>query len=229
MSKKILLVEDEVNIASMISERLGSLGYDLTVTDNASDATSLIQTVEFDLLILDIMLPEGNGFDIARRNIKKTPFIFLTARDNEIDELLGLGLGADDYIYKPFTLKVLVARIEAVFRRVNSANTRIDIEKDNFKVGPFKFDFAKRLVVFNKKSSKEEVYLTPNEFTLFSFLAKNEGKVISRDNLLEWIWGWKVSGNETRTVDAHIRSLRHKFGDNYIKTIHGVGYSFQLP
>lgn len=221
MKKKILLVEDEFDIASQISQRLVSEGYEVSTVDNGFDALNLIETKEWDLLILDIMLPDIDGIEIAKKNTKKIPFIFVTARNTEVDELLGLNLGADDYIFKPFSLRILSARIKGLFARIDAMKHE-DLTKEIIKTGAFVID--PNLHTFSING--ENYTLTPNEFELLYFLMKSENKVITREKLLEWVWGWNVGGNETRTVDAHVKSIRKKIGDKYITTVHGVGYKF---
>ena len=221
--KKVLIKEDEPNIRELVLYNLGANGYDGIGADDGIMGITLVHTEKPDLILLDIMLPGKNGYDICRElrsEGNKTPIIMLTAKNDEIDKVLGLEFGADDYISKPFGIRELMARINAVLRRYDDNEI-----KDNMVVIDDLCIYVDRHeITINGKS----VELTLKEFDLISFLAKNRGLVFTRDQLLDKVWGIDYAG-ETRTVDVHIRYIRRKLGldeneDKYIQTIRGKGY-----
>lgn len=179
---------------------------------------ALCQRVKPDLVVLDLMLPGFDGLEVCRRIQEEgpVPVLMLTARDSETDVLVGLGVGADDYMTKPFSPRELVARVHAILRRVDRAPSL----PNNVTIGEVEVDVSARKVT----RAKEPVHLTPTEFDLLLHLAQNSRLVFSREQLLELVWGYEetVGG---RTVDSHIRALRRKLGDNIIRTVHGVGYA----
>jgi two-component system alkaline phosphatase synthesis response regulator PhoP len=221
--KKVLIIEDEPNIRELVLYNLGANGYEGIGADDGIMGITLIHTEKPDLILLDIMLPGKNGYDICRElrsEGNKTPIIMLTAKNDEIDKVLGLEFGADDYISKPFGIRELIARINAVLRRYddNDVNSTTIIIND--------------LIIITDKHevsiNGNPVELTLKEFDLISFLAKNRGIAFTRDQLLDKVWGIDYAG-ETRTVDVHIRYIRRKLGldeneDKYILTIRGKGY-----
>lgn len=220
-NKKILVVEDEFSINDTLCFALKMEGYIVKSAFNGNEA--LIQVEEFkpDLVLLDIMLPDINGFDICKKISDKTLIIFLTARDDVIDRILGVEIGGDDYITKPFEMREVTARIRAVFRRIEKIDkTFINNYKNDIK---FKIDEDNRSVIKNG----QEIYLKRKEFDLLWFLYKNRNKVFSRDELLDKIWGYDFIG-DTRTVDVHIRRLRVSLNEDkdnsIIETVFGVGY-----
>ncbi len=229
MSKQsIFVVEDETHIQQLIKYNLEANGFKVTVFDNGEDLLSYSMDNLPSLYILDIMLPGMDGLEVCRQlrqNVasKNIPIIMLTAKSEEFDKVLGLELGADDYITKPFSVRELLARIKALFRRINTvAEPKVDVITH----GDITIDCTRREVY--KGNTLLEMPL--KEFELLKMLVQNKGKVLSREHLLDKIWGFDYYG-ETRTVDVHIRYLRQKIEDNddsptYIETIRGIGYRF---
>lgn len=228
---RILVVEDEKNIRELIRFNLEKNGYKVETSDNGMDGFKMAESGEFDLLLLDIMLPGMDGLDICKKvrngsKVPSIPIIMLTAKNEEIDKVLGLELGADDYISKPFGIKELIARIKANLRRSNMSE-EIDRNKNSeivVKIGSLEIDFDGFLV----KKDGTPISLTLKEFEILRVLVKNKGKVFSREALLLNVWGYDYMG-DARTVDVHIRHLRSKIGDDeaekpIIETIRGVGY-----
>ena len=229
MSKELIFaVEDEVHIQQLVKYNLESSGYRVITFDSGENLLNEVKTTVPDLFILDIMLPGIDGLEICRQlrsnsKTKNVPIIMLTARNEEFDKVLGLELGADDYIAKPFSVRELVARVKAIFRRIN---TTAPVESENIQHGDITIDFSRHEVY--KKGQLLEMPL--KEFELLRMLILNKGKVLSRELLLDKIWGFDYYG-ETRTVDVHIRYLRQKIEDDdsnpvYIETIRGIGYRF---
>ena len=226
MNEKILLVEDEKTLAKALKFNLEKEGFRVEVAFDGEEALNAMSGEEPDLVILDLMLPKIDGYEVCRsiRRSSDVPIIMLTARDEDIDKILGLELGADDYMTKPFNTRELLARIKAILRRTvqQAAAARSFI-----KVGDLQIDVIKRKVTVKGR----EVTLTSREFNLLSLLASNPGKVYSREELLEEIWGDDYSG-DVRTVDVHIRHLREKIEEfpaepNIILTVWGAGYKFR--
>ena len=217
--KKILMVEDEVNISDFVKLELEYEGYDVCIKSDGREGLKEALEKDYDLIILDIMLPSMNGFEICRRlkKEKTTPVIMLSAKDSVMDKVNGLQIGADDYIAKPFAIEELLARIEAVIRRVNSSNDYIVKFKD------ITIDKNSRTVMKNN----EEINLTNKEYELLMLLIANKDKVVSRDEILHHVWGYDVD-LETNVTDVYIRYLRMKLNqddkEEYIKTIRSVGY-----
>ncbi|MDN5331623.1 MAG: two-component system, OmpR family, alkaline phosphatase synthesis response regulator PhoP [Tepidanaerobacteraceae bacterium] len=224
---KILVVDDEPFIVELVKFNLESAGFEVITASEGHQAMKLIEKEHPDLIILDIMLPGIDGMEICRalrikRDTRDIPIILLTAKAGEIDKVLGLELGADDYITKPFSPRELVARVRAVLRRTDKEAKSEEI----IKAGPVVIDVERHEVFVNG----EKKDFTPKEFELLKLLASNPGKVFSREYLLENVWGYDYLG-DTRTVDVHIRHLRQKIEKNteepkYIKTVRGVGYKF---
>lgn len=231
MSKQnILIVDDEKHILELLRYNLESNGYIIDEANSGEEAVEKIQAKEYDLIILDIMLPGIDGLEVLRKirqdiGMKSLPVILLTAKGSEIDKVVGLELGADDYIVKPFGVYELVARVKSVFRRLEIYRSEVE-ESTTVHFNDLSIDRDKYAVTKNG----EKVTLTHKEFELLYLLAKNPGRVFDREFLLESIWGYEYLG-ESRTVDVHIRNLRKKLGDVgktplYIVTIRGVGYKF---
>ncbi len=224
---KILVIDDEQNIRELIKFNLESEGYEvITAADGQTSLDKADDTV--DLIVLDLMLPEIDGLSVCRKirnsvKYNKIPIIMLTAKGEEVDRILGLEMGADDYLTKPFSPRELIARIKAILRRVKSFN--VEMEDANIEEilqgNGLELNIASHVL---KKDGKE-IDLTPKEFDLLKLLISNPSRVFTREILLEKIWGYEYSG-DTRTVDVHVRRLRKKLGDNYITTIRGVGYKF---
>ena len=223
---KILVVDDEQSIRELLEFNLKKNGYE---TLTAADGREALQKAEgTDLILLDLMLPEIDGIEVCRRlktaaRTTDIPIIMLTAKAEEVDRIIGLEMGADDYVAKPFSMRELMARIKAVLRRSSSSDRN---NSNVLVIGRLKIDFASYQVWLADAS----VPLTPKEFDLLKLLVTNQGRAFSRDELLERVWGYEYYG-DTRTVDVHIRHLRSKLAadealSNAIETVRGVGYLF---
>ncbi|AHM56354.1 alkaline phosphatase synthesis transcriptional regulatory protein PhoP [Peptoclostridium acidaminophilum DSM 3953] len=229
MNKRVLVIDDEENIVELIKFNLELNEMDVAVEYDGLEGYLKAKEMKPDLVLLDLMLPGINGLDVCKRirsdkEIGGTPIIMLTAKDMEDDKISGLDVGADDYITKPFSIKELIARVNAVMRRYEQGKEKKDeiIELDEIKIDLRNYEVY-------KNGSKIE--LTLKEFELLRLLAQKRGEVLSRNFLLDKIWGYEYFG-ETRTVDVHIRHLRKKIEDNdkkpkYIETVRGVGYKFK--
>ena len=224
---KVLLVEDEEGLILTLSDRLRSEGFEVSVATDGETGLALALDKKFDLIVLDVMLPRKNGFDVCRdlrqKNVS-TPILMLTAKGETIDKVLGLKLGADDYLTKPFEVMELLARVEALLRRARKTS---DTQKEeSFSFGNVRIDF-KRAEVFKDNLP---VDLSAMEFKVLQHFIENRGKVVTRDELLDEVWGYDAMPT-TRTVDVHIAWLRQKLEDNpryphHIQTVHGFGYKF---
>ena len=221
----LLVVEDDTAMARGLVYNLEFDGYSVLLARDAEDGLKMLEEQAIDLIILDIMLPSMSGFDLCRtlrsRGIR-TPIIMLTARGEEKDRVLGLDLGADDYLTKPFSIRELLARIKAVLRRTDASGG--DVER--FAFGAVELDFQR----FEARVGDEQIHLSPKEFTLLKFLIQNEGRVVPRSELLDSVWGYDAFPS-TRTVDNHVAGLRAKLESDpaqpqHILTVHGVGYKF---
>ncbi|GAA0091744.1 response regulator transcription factor [Paraclostridium bifermentans] len=215
---EVLIVEDEENIASFINMELSHEGYKTEMCNDGKEGLEKALEKDYDMIILDLMLPTLNGLEVCRRlrKSKNTPIIMLTARDNVMDKVSGLQMGADDYIVKPFAIEELLARIETILRRVNLSNNNTS----TLKFKDITIDIEARIV----KCGDEVVNLTTTEYELLLQLIRHENKVLTRDYLLEHVWGYDYDA-ETNVVDVYIRHLRSKLkNDDYIHTIRGVGY-----
>lgn len=222
---KVLVVDDEPSIVELIRFNLVREGFKVTAAYSGGGLLDRIRAERPDLVILDIMLPGEDGLTICREIRKESnlPIIMLTAKDSETDKVLGLELGADDYITKPFSPRELIARVRAVLRR-SSGEESAETKKQVLKVRDLMLDGERHLVTLNGR----ELDLPPKEFELLRILMENPGRVLTREYLLETIWGYEYIG-ETRTVDVHIRRLRQKIEPDpsqpvYIETVHGFGY-----
>lgn len=225
--EKILVVDDEAHIVELISYNLCAAGYTVITANNGIDAVKIAKDEKPRLILLDLMIPGIDGFDVCKevrsdKELKNTSIIMLTAKGEEFDKILGLELGADDYITKPFSVRELLARVKAVLRRTGVVKD----ENEVFTSGDLKVSFERREVLINNT----KVDLTLKEFELLDILIKNKGKILTRDTLLDKIWGYEYIG-ETRTVDVHIRYIRKKIESDdknpkFIETIRGVGYRF---
>ncbi|MBU5590914.1 response regulator transcription factor [Clostridium sp. MSJ-4] len=224
--EKILVVDDEEHIVELLKFNLEKSGYKVVIAMDGNAAIEIAKNELPKLILLDLMLPGKDGYDVCKEIRKDNitahiPIIMLTAKGEELDKILGLELGADDYITKPFSVRELIARVKAVLRRMNGQP--IDI---SYNFGNINIDFQKHEISKNSK----KVDLTLKEFELLEILIKNKGKVLTREVLLDKIWGYEYIG-ETRTVDVHIRHLRQKIEDDdknprHIETIRGIGYRF---
>lgn len=223
---KILLVEDEKGLIVTLTDRLQSEGFAVTSANDGKKGFEMAQAETFDLIILDIMLPKKNGYDVCRDLRQKgvaTPILMLTAKGETIDKVLGLKLGADDYLTKPFEVIELLARVEALLRRSPAS---LSGAGEAFRFGEVTIDFKRAEVMREQRP----VDLSAMEFKLLQYLIENRGTVHSRDCLLDAVWGYDAMPT-TRTVDVHIAWLRQKLEENprhphYIQTVHGMGYKF---
>jgi DNA-binding response OmpR family regulator len=219
-AESILVVEDESSIASFVSLYLKNAGYTVRTVANGSDALAQVSSDPPSLTILDLMLPDIDGIEVCRR-IRKTsdvPILMLTARDEDVDKIIGLEVGADDYMTKPFNPRELVARVKSILRR--STPERRQAESAVIRHGDLTVDAGRR----EARVGDEEIQLAPKEFDLLWELLDHRGLVLTRDQLLERVWGYTFAG-DTRTVDVHVRQLRRKLGDaSPIVTVWGVGY-----
>ncbi|HIW40438.1 MAG TPA: response regulator transcription factor [Candidatus Eubacterium pullicola] len=236
MKKKILIIEDEANIRELVMYNLKANGYDAIEAEDGISGITLAYKENPDLILLDIMLPGKDGYEICRELRSEgieIPIIMLTAKSEEVDKVLGLEFGADDYIAKPFGIRELLARIKAVLRRVDMNGTpsgdsgESEENAESITAGDIVIDQSRHEVTVQGTI----IDLTYKEYELLSFLAKHRGRVYSRDELLDKVWGIDYVG-ETRTVDVHIRHLRQKLGENqngddYIETIRGRGYKLK--
>jgi DNA-binding response OmpR family regulator len=216
-SRTILVVEDEETIASAVAARLRSEGFAVEIAADGLAGVEIHDRIRPDLVVLDLMLPGVDGLEVCRR-IRSTapvPILMLTARDTETDMVVGLEVGADDYMTKPFSPRELVARIHALLRRADRAVS----QPTSIRLGSVAIDTVTRRVT----KDGDVVHLTPTEFELLTHLATRPG-VYSRERLLSEVWGYR-DGSGTRTVDSHIRGIRRKLGDDVIRTVHGVGYA----
>lgn len=224
IKQKILIVDDEVSIQELIRFNLDQSGFDTEVAGDGLEALEMFESYRPDLIVLDLMLPGKDGYDVCKeiRRTSNVPIIMLTAKETELERVLGLELGADDYMTKPFSPLELVARIKAVLRRASGQETQ---DENEYKVGNIFLQVDTREV----KVHDQPVDLTRKEFDLLHIFMQNTGKVLTREVLLQKVWGYEYEG-ETRTVDVHIRHLRRKLGpegETRIETIHGVGYKLR--
>jgi two-component system, OmpR family, response regulator len=224
----ILVVEDDQTLRSVLEYNLGKEGYNVISAGGGIKALELSRSASPDLVILDVMLPQMSGFEVCRSLRKETtvPIIMLTARIDEIDKVVGLDLGADDYITKPFSMRELMARIRALLRRAEFKEPGSSTELP-LKFGEIEIDIGRHIVA----KGKDLLSLTPKEFDLLAFLGRNKGLVFSREQLLEKVWGYEFAG-DTRTVDVHIRWLREKIEvdpakPRLIVTVRGTGYKLE--
>lgn len=221
---KILVVDDEARMRKIVKDFLVAKDYTVLEAGNGEEALDIMyeNNNKIDLVILDIMMPKMDGWETCReiRKISKVPIIMLTAKGDETDELLGYDLGIDEYITKPFSPKILVARIDAILRRANKLN-----EEDIIKAGELEINKTSHVV----KVSGKEVELSFKEFELLCYFAENKGIALSREKILNSVWNYDYFG-DARTIDTHVKKIRSKLGKcgEYIKTIWGMGYKFEV-
>ena len=220
-ARTIVVVEDEEPIAAAIAARLRSEGFAVEIAVDGHTAVDVCERLHPDLVVLDLMLPGLDGLEVCRRiqHDRPLPVLMLTARDSETDMVIGLAVGADDYLTKPFSSRELVARVHALLRRVERANASAKVG-GTLRVGDVELDLASRRV----RRHDDTVHLTPTEFDLLAHLASHPGQVFTREQLLAQVWGYH-DGSGARTVDSHVRAVRRKLDPNVIRTVHGVGYA----
>jgi two-component system phosphate regulon response regulator PhoB len=225
MSQKILIIEDEPDIRKTLEYNISREGYKVVCASSLSKGKEHIDSSDFSLILLDLMLPDGSGLDLCReiksdKDKSSTPIIILTAKDDEVDKVVGFELGADDYVTKPFSVRELILRIKAVLKRGAEKKETLEVQRQ---FGELIMDIDSHEVFVNN----EQIILTALEFRLLRQLVDRRGRVQSRDQLLSDVWGYS-SEVTTRTVDTHIKRLREKLGTmgKYVQTIRGVGYKF---
>ena len=222
---KILIIEDEESILLPLEDNLKLEGYEVSGARDGLEGLSMAAKDSYDLIVLDIMLPKMDGFEVCKRlrqDRVMTPILMLTAKSQEVDKVLGLELGADDYMTKPFSSRELLARVKAILRRTKEPLRGVDV----YRFGPVELDFVK----YEAKKAGRLVPLTALEFNLLHFLVRNRGRVVHRNEVLDSVWGKDVFV-DARTVDKHVSLLRRKFEDDpqnpqYILGVRGVGYKF---
>lgn len=234
MGKKVLVVDDELSIATLLQYNLQQAGFQVMTAQDGEEGYYMAVEEQPDLIVLDLMLPKMDGIEVCKRLRQQkvmTPILMLTAKDDEFDKVLGLELGADDYMTKPFSPREVVARVKAILRRAQLSTPKAIVEEE-----------GERIIIGDLEilSEQYEAYflgerldLTPKEFELMLYLAKHKGRVLTRDQLLSAVWNYDFAG-DTRIVDVHISHLREKIEKNsrkplYIKTIRGLGYKLEEP
>ena len=237
MAEKILVVDDEVSLQETLAYNLKKQGYEVQTTGDGTQALDLAREMDPDLIILDVMLPGLDGFEICRilRREMSTPVLMLTARDDEIDRVVGLEVGADDYMAKPFSMRELVARVKAMLRRVRLIREEVDQagggetrpKSEILEYGNLRIDMTRREITVDG----DVIPFKPKEYELLTFFAQHQGQVLSREFILERVWGWDFIG-DSRTVDVHVRWLREKIEQDpanprRIITVRGAGYRFE--
>ncbi len=222
MAEKILVVEDERNIASFVAMYLKNARYQVDIARDGAEALQKADSLKPDLVVLDLMLPDIDGLEVCRqiRSTSDVPILMLTARDDDVDKIVGLEVGADDYLTKPFNPRELVARIKSILRRSSQTARSSRPQEAAMEHGHLRIDAGRREVTV----SGRQVQLAPKEFDLLWELLDHRGLVLTRDQLLERVWGYTFAG-DTRTVDVHVRQLRRKLGEDCpVATVWGVGY-----
>jgi len=232
MVEKIMVVEDELTLQETLAYNLKHQGYEVITSANGLEAIKKAAEIKPDLIILDVMLPGADGFEVCRQIRKEMnmPILMLTARTDEIDRVVGLEVGADDYLTKPFSMRELIARVKAMLRRMHMISEMNENKEDTKQV----FSFSNLVIneIRHEVTLNDVILsLSPKEYDLLLFLAKNKGKMLSREYILEKIWGWEFIG-DSRTVDVHVRWLREKIEadpqkPNRIITVRGGGYIFE--
>jgi DNA-binding response OmpR family regulator len=222
--KRILVVDDEPTILAALATRLRAEEFLVETAVDGPSAVAAAAASKPDLVVLDVMLPGFDGLEVCRRiqAVRSTPVLMLTARSDETDMLIGLGIGADDYLTKPFSMRELVARVRVLLRRMDRADGIDGVQA--ISIGEYRIDLQARRV----HRGAEEIHLTRMEFDLLAFLAGRPRAAVARETLLEHVWGW-ASEVESRTVDSHVKALRRKLGSELIRTVHGVGYALETP
>lgn len=220
-ARTVVVIEDEAPIASAVAARLRSEGFQVETAADGPSGVDLCERLRPDLVVLDLMLPGLDGLEVCRRvqRDRPVPVLMLTARDSETDLLVGLEVGADDYMTKPFSPREMVARVHAILRRMERT---LVFPGTTLRVGDVEIDPGGRRV----RRQGEQVHLTPTEFDLLYWLATHRGAVCTREQLLAQVWGYR-DGSGARTVDSHVRALRRKLRTDLVRTVHGVGYAIE--
>jgi len=235
MVEKILVVEDELSLQETLAYNLKRQGYEVETTGNGLEALEIARRDHPDLILLDIMLPGIDGFEVCRvlRQEMNTPVLMLTARDDEIDRVVGLEVGADDYLTKPFSMRELMARVKALLRRVRLIREEIGVSNAALAEAEMMVFDDLTINLSRREVSLKDVALSlkPQEYELMLYLAQHRGRALSREAILENVWGWEYTG-DSRTVDVHVRWLREKIeiepaNPHRIVTVRGVGYRFE--
>ncbi|MGP9539446.1 response regulator transcription factor [Brachybacterium sp. AOP43-C2-M15] len=226
---RVVVIEDELTITRAIADRLTAEGWEVATALDGPSGVRTVAEVRPDVVVLDVMLPGFDGLEVCRRiqADEPVPVLMLTARDDETDMLVGLGVGADDYMTKPFSIRELVARLKALLRRVRRTGVPAPSEAEKqeaLQIGDLLIDRAGRRVM----RAGVPAHLTPTEFDLLLCLANAPGTVLTREQLLADVWDW-VDATGTRTVDSHVKALRRKLGADLVRTVHGVGYALEIP
>lgn len=223
---RILVVDDEARIRQIIRKYAEFEGFEVEEAVDGMQAIEICRKEDFDLIIMDVMMPELDGFSACReiRKFKKTPIIMLSARGEEYDKIHGFELGSDDYVVKPFSPKELMMRVNAVIKRSQGAQNEENVKKDVFTYEGLSVDFSARIVTIDGK----RIEMTPKEYELFFYMVKNKGLALTREKLISEVWGYDFFGDE-RTLDTHIKLLRKSLGEysRCIVTLRGVGYRFE--
>jgi two-component system OmpR family response regulator len=229
MANKILIVEDDQNLLATLKYNLLKESYNVITAVDGAQAIEIARNEKPELIVLDVMLPKLSGFEVCRilRKEMTVPVLMLTAKTEEVDKIVGLEIGADDYMTKPFSMRELLARVRAMFRRADMSKLQPASEQENLKIGDLEIDIGRHQVL--RRGSPLD--LTPKEYELLAFLAKNKGFVFSREQLLEKVWGYDYAG-DTRTIDVHIRWLRQKIENDpahpkNLLTVRGAGYKLE--
>lgn len=223
-TRTLLVVEDDPTINQALADRLAAEGFDVVCAYDGPGALTAYNEHKPDLVVLDVMLPGFDGHEVCRRiqAQRPVPVLMLTAKVGEMDVLIGLGVGADDYVPKPFRMREVVARVRALLRRVDRAAELAVARQPALMVGDLVLHRATRRV----QIAEAEVHLTPLEFDLLAMLAEQPGTVHSRESLMTEVWGW-ADARGTRTLDSHVKSLRAKVGAARVRTVHGIGYALE--
>jgi DNA-binding response OmpR family regulator len=220
--RTVVVIEDEQPIAQAVAARLRSEGYEVEIAADGPSGVALCERLRPDLVVLDLMLPGLDGLEVCKhiQRDRPVPVLMLTARDGESDLLVGLAVGADDYMTKPFSMRELIARVHALLRRAE--RSAAETAQPIVKIGDVELDATTRRVRVDGRL----VHLTPIEFDLVHYLAARPGRVSTREELLAQVWGYDVPSG-ARTVDSHIRTIRRKLGSSVVRTVHGVGYAIE--
>jgi DNA-binding response OmpR family regulator len=226
---RILVVDDEANFRHTLGYALRQEGYEVATAEDGSTGLDAVGKARPDLVILDVMLPKVDGFEVARRirRSSEVPILMLTARDSELDKVVGLEIGADDYLAKPFSMRELIARVRALLRRSDRRTADAPAAEGIYEIGTLVVDTVRHRALLEG----EEVSLKPKEFDLLAFFVAHPGQAFSRTKILESVWGFDFAGDE-RTVDTHVKGVRAQLGDDvakprWIETVRGVGYRFR--